>query len=190
MLKWIVYLTCLASKLSAKTVQDSWRQKSTQSPLSSFSEWLNIVLFIKIVYVINEVIKNKIYISYLLIISLLFMRMSSFFSCSLNHATKDRTDDIIVTSRCWTTTSVFPVLWTMFCRAFLPLLSSAHAIMTRTFFLHQLKCDLKPSSYNYDERSNNFSSIETKWTWFCPTCFQLWRFYLTHLHWKKIKLLI
>lgn len=94
----------------------------------------NIVLFIKIVYVINEVIKDKIYISNLLIISLLFMRMSSFFSCSLNQATKDRTDDIIVTSRCWTTTFVFPVLWTMFCRAFLPLLSSAHAIMTRAFF--------------------------------------------------------
>lgn len=62
------------------------------------------------------------------------MRMSSLFSCSLNHATKDRTDDIIVTSRCWTTASVFPVLWTMFCRAFLPLLSFAHVIMTRAFF--------------------------------------------------------
>lgn len=90
------------------------------------------VILISFIFIYFLILQNAMFWS-LHIISSLFIRISNFFSCSLNNVTKDRTDDIILTSRCWTTTFVFPVLWTTFCRAVFPLFSSAHAIMTRAF---------------------------------------------------------
>lgn len=106
---------------------DGWKQSIASKfyfPLSDFN-FIYIYLFLNF---------TKRYMFWSLhIISSLFIRISNFFSCSLNNATKDRTDDIILTSRCWTTTFAFPVLWTTFCRAVFPLFSSAHAMITRAF---------------------------------------------------------
>lgn len=104
---------------------DGWKQSIASMFYLPFIDFNFIQIYFS--YFTNS------YVWSLHIISLLFMRISNFFSCSLNNVTKDRTDDIILTSRCWTTTSVFSVLWTTFCRAVFPFFSSAHAIMTRAF---------------------------------------------------------